>query len=202
MPQPARRSAPAIEAALSAHDATPGSRRGEHLRDYSFRFDVDAAPGPYRVPRPNEGAAWTLAQTLQEVRLRGATLVVTSSGLRVRHAHLLADLAAAVRQHEAAVRLWVDFDCPTPRGAWDDATELHLQWLDARFRPGRGPIALRPGVSVIDWPRFRASVADRVSAGPDAPCASGLQRDLADLFERHAAVGTQALPERRRARAA
>ena len=183
-----RRPAP-IQAALEVHDAAPASRRSEHLADYSFRFDEGAAPPPYPVERPRAGEAWSLAQTLQEVRLRRAVVVEGSAGLRVRHAHLLADLARAVAEHEGAVRLWLALGAGAPEGGWDDAMGLHLRWLRERFRPARGPVPLRPGVSVTDWPRFVASVEGRAAEGPAGPSADGLRRDLADLFARHAALG-------------
>ncbi len=193
---------PAFEAAVRSHDADPASRRAEHLAEYSFRFDAAAAPSPFPVPRPTTGRLWSLAQTLQEIRLRRVALQVTTTRLRVRHAHLLADLAEAVRRHEDAVRLWIDLGRPQPAHAWDDETTLHLRWLTARFAHGRAPVMLRPGVSVTDWPRFLASVTDRVEAGPDAPCAASLRRDLSDLFDRHAILGARPHVERRSARAA
>lgn len=202
MPTLLDRPVPAFQAALSVHDAEPDSRRAEHLADYSFRFDADAPPSLFPVPRPVAGERWTLAQTLQEIRLRSATVRRTTRGLRVQHAHLLSDLADAVRQHEDSVRLWLDLGSPVPRGGWDDETELHLRWMADRFSPPRGPVALRPGVSITDWPCFAASVAERVEAGPDAPCAVGLRRDLADLFERHATFGSPSRIERLPARAA
>jgi hypothetical protein len=197
LPRPA---AP-VQAALNAHDAVPTCRQSEHLADYSFRFDTDAASPPHAVPRPRAGEAWTLAQTLQEVRLRRAVVVETSGGVRVRHAHLLADLDRAVRRHEPAVRLWLALGAPAPEGGWDDATALRARWLAGRFRPGRGPVALRPGVSVTDWARFTASVGARLAAGPAGPEAEMLRRDLSDLFGRHAALDAPA-PAHAPARAA
>ena len=191
-----------FDAAVRAHDADPLSRRGAHLAGYSFRFDADAAPSPFPVPRPFGDDPWTLAQTLQEIRLRRVSVQVTTAGLRVRHAHRLADLAEAVRQHEAALRLWLALGRPAPSDGWDDETALHLFWLRDRFTPGRAAVALRPGVSITDWPRFAASVAEREAAGPEAPCATGLRRDLADLFGRYAVTVAQAPVERRPARAA
>lgn len=202
MPALLYRPAPAFQAALCAHDADPASRRAEHLARYSFRFDTGAPPSPVPVPRPAAGEWWTLAQTLQEIRLRRATIRRTTRGLRVQHAHLLVDLDAAVRQHEAAVRLWLDLGSPAPHGGWDDETVLQHRWMTDRFSPARGPVAFRPGVSVTDWPRFVASVAERIEAGPDAPCAAGLRRDLAHVFQRHVTFGSQPQIGRRPARAA
>ncbi len=202
MPALLASSVPAFQAAVRAHDADPASRRAAHLADYSFRFDTSAPPSPFPVARPTAEDQWTLAQTLQEIRLRRAVLHVSTAGLRVRHAHLLADLAEAVRRHEDAVRLWLALGRPVPTDGWDDETTLHLRWLEDRFAPGRAPVALRPGVSVTDWPRFVASVRERVGAGPEAPCAAGLRRDLADLFGQHATLGASAVVERRPARAA
>ena len=55
------------------------------------------------------------------------------------------------------------------------------------FQPPAAPAALRPGVRVVDWERFRASVAERYAAGPQSRYAEGLRQDLAALFERFAA---------------
>lgn len=179
-----------IRAALAAQDAAPTSRGSEHLAEYSFRFDVDALAPALSVPRPDEGDAWSLAQTLQEIRFRGVSLVKGSVGLRVPHAHRLPALANAVIQYEAEVSLWLDLDGPAHALAlgWDDQTELHARWMDERFEPPRTPFALRPGVSVTDWRQFEASVHDRVSAGPDAPRAESVRRDLADLFGQYAVL--------------
>lgn len=192
-----------VEAALAARDEAPASRERAHLADYSFRFDAGAAE-PHAVPRPRGGAPWTLAQTLQEIRLRRASLSVTSRGLRLRHAHLLPDLAVAVRRHEPAVRLWLDLGlhAETPAEGWDDETALHAHWLRARFEPGREAVELRPGVSVTDWPQFVASVEDRLGAGAGAPCADSVRRDLADLFARHAVLEAAPFVGRAPARAA
>lgn len=194
---------PAIEAAAAAFESTPESRAAEHLAEYSFQFEP-GAPAPYAVPRPQEGGAWTLAETLQEIRLRGATVVETSRGLRVRHAHRLGALAPAVRRYEPAVRLWLTLggDRGTPAGGWDDEVDLHRRWLTAPFVPDRDVVDLRPGVSVTDWPRFVASVRDRLEAGPEAPCAGSVRRDLADLFARHAVLDAPAVVGHVPARAA
>ncbi|MEM7788782.1 MAG: hypothetical protein AAF594_13760 [Bacteroidota bacterium] len=179
----------ALQAALVAHEAAPASRTRAHLADYSFRFDTEAAE-PYAVPRPQGEAPWTLAQTLQEIRIRGASVIETSGGLRLQHAHLLPELAAAIRRHELQVRLWfaLGLDGAAPSNGWDDEVALHAGWLALRFDPGREAVPLRPGVAVTDWSRFVASVHDRLGAGPEAPCAPGLRRDLADLFSRHAVL--------------
>lgn len=191
---PLPRRADPIQAALDAHDAAPRCRRAEALADHSFRFDTAAALPPHPVPRPHPGEAWTLAQTLQEIRLRQATVASTSRGLRVRHAHRVPELAEAVRQHEGAVRLWLALGAAEADGAgWDDATALHARWVRERFRPGREAVALRPGVAVTDWPRFAASVEERLADGPAAPTADGLRRDLGDLFERYAVLDAPAV---------
>ena len=196
----ALRPRPAVQAALVARDAAPTSRSAEHLADYSFRFDV-AAADPCAVPRPRGGGPWTLAQTLQEIRLRDASVAVSTGGLRLRHAHLLPDLAVALRRHEPQVRLWLDLGRPALDG-WDDEVALHVGWMSTRFAPQREAVALRPGVSVTNWPRFAASVYDRLGAGPEAPCAHGLRRDLADLFACHAVLDPTAEMRRVPARAA
>lgn len=193
----------AIEAAVIAFESTPASRAAEHLAEYSFQFAPEA-PAPHSVPRPAEGEAWSLAQTLQELRLRGVSLQPSTRGLRVPHAHRLRALAAAVRRHEPAIRLWLEMgaDRGTPPQGWDDELDLHARWLEQRFTPGRDAVALRPGVSVTDWPRFAASVRARLHAGPDAPTADGLRRDLADLFTRHAVLDAPAVVGHVPARAA
>ena len=175
--------------------------RAEHLAEYSFQFDVEAARPPHPVRRPREGERWTLAQTLQEVRLRGVEVVEAVGGLRVRHAHRLPALVAAVREHERSVRLWLRLGGGAPARGWDDETWLRWTWLRSGPEPAL-PAALRPGVSVTDWERFVVSVADRIAAGPEAPCADGLRRDLADLFAAHAVLDAPAVGTWRRARAA
>lgn len=188
------RPAPPVEAA-------PTSRRAEHLAEYSFRFDAAAARPPHPVRRPAEGERWTLAQTLLEIRLRSAEVVEAVGGLRVRHAHRLPALVAAVREHERAVRLWLRLGAGAPARGWDD--EAWLQWTWLRSAPPLPhPAALRPGVSVTDWDPFVISVADRIASGPDAPTADGLRRDLADLFAAHAVLDAPAATTWRRARAA
>jgi len=174
----------ALRLALDAHERAPADRSGAHLAEHSFRFDTEAPTAA--TPRPRDGEAWTLAQTLQEIRLRGAEVARSTRGLRVRHAHLVPGLAAAVRAHEPTVRLWLDLGAPTPPLGWDDETTLKMRWLELRLGDRQPPVELRPGVAVTDWARFRASVEGRFGEGPLAPCADGLRRDLGDLFDRHA----------------
>ena len=166
-------------------EVAPAVRRAVHLGDYSFQFDEAAVRPPHPVERPHAGERWTLAQTLQEIRLRRSEVLETVGGLRVRHAHRLPALVAAVREHEGAVRLWLRLGAGTPARGWDDETWLWWTWLRSGVRPAE-PVALRPGVSVTDWDRFVTSAADRIAAGPDAPCAESLRRDLGNLFARHA----------------
>ena len=191
---------PALDRALSAHEADPTSRAGAHLADHSFRFDVHAPTWP--VPRPRPGEPWTLAQTLQEVRIRNAAVVRTSRGLRVRHAHLMADLARSVEAHADAVGLWLDLGRPEPAHGWDDETALRLGWLRERLGSPQTPVALRPGVAVVDWPAFVGSVEGRYAQGPAAPCADGLRRDLEDLFAAQARLDAPAVVGHVPARAA
>ncbi|WP_420457448.1 hypothetical protein [Rubrivirga sp.] len=192
---------PALQRALSAHEAAPTARMGAHLADYSFRFDTDAPPTS--APRPTgPGTGWTLAETLRELRLRNTGVVPTTRGLRVRHAHRVPELAAAVRTHADAVGLWLDLGRPAPTGGWDDEVAFQAAWLDARLGTPPTPLALRPGVAVTDWARFRASVGGALAQGPDAPSAATLRRDLADLFAGHARFGVRPVPRRRPARAA
>ena len=170
----------ALLRALDEHDGSPEARPARHLADYSFRFDTDA---PVVEALPASGMDWTLAQTLGDLRRRGTRIDVGSRGLRVRHAHRVPQLAVAVARHERAVAAWLGLGPARPPAlGWDDEVDFLARWLDARPEPA-GPVALRPGVSVTDWARFRASVADRFAAGPDAPCADGLRRDLRDAFE-------------------
>lgn len=196
-----RSSVPALQRALDTFEAAPTDRTLAHLADYSFRFDA-AAPRP-AVDRPTgSGEAWTLAQTLQEIRYRNARLVRTTRGLRVRHAHRMLELSAAVRRHAEAVGLWLDLDQPAPAHGWDDEVALQAAWLRARLAAPRTPLVLRPGVSVTDWPTFRGSVEGRLAEGPDAPCAEGLRRDLRDLYERYARTDVRPFVPRAPAKAA
>lgn len=182
-------------------DAPPPGRHAEHLAEYSFQFDAEAVRPPHPTQRPRDGERWTLGQTLQEIRLRSITVVEAVGGLRVRHAHRLPALAAAVREHERGVRLWLRLGAGAPARGWED--ELWLQWTWLRSGPAPPvPVTLRPGVAVTDWDRFVLSVADRVAAGPNAPTADGLRRDLGDLFASHAALDARPVASWRRARAA
>ena len=196
-----RAAVPALETALASADAARLAPRADHLADYSFRFDTGRPVLSHPVPRPTQRGSWTLAQTLQELRLRGSRVDISSRGLRLRHAHRLLALAEAVDAHAAAVRLWIGLGQPTPSCGWDDATALSLAWLRQWSAPA-GPIPLRPGVAFTDWPRFVASVEGRAAEGAQAACADGLRRDLADLFERHATALGVRLVRTRTARAA
>ena len=172
---------------LAQAQPTPSAGYSEHLAEYSFQFDVAAVRPAHPVERPRDGERWTLAQTIQEVRLRSVEVIEAVGGLRVRHAHRLPALVAAVRDHERGVRLWLRLGAGTPARGWDDETWLHWTWLRSGPQPS-SPVALRPGVSVTDWGRFVVSVADRIAAGPEAPTADGLRRDLGDLFAAHAVL--------------
>ena len=182
-------------------EPAPSDGRSEHLAEYSFQFDSAAVRPPRPVERPRDGERWTLAQTIQEVRLRSVEVVEAVGGLRVRHAHRLPALVAAVREHERGVRLWVRLGGGAPARGWDDETWLQWTWLRSGPRPA-SPVPLRPGVSVTDWDRFVTSVADRIAAGPEAPCADGLRRDLGDLFTAHAVLDARPRAAWRPARAA
>ena len=190
---------PVLTRALQSHAERPGSRAAAHLSDYSFRFDAAAAQ---RSALPEDGRDWTLAQTLAELRQRGTTVTATSRGLRIAHAHRVPRLAEAVGRHERGVGAWLELGGrAAPPLGWDDETDLLVRWLDAQPAP-TGVVALRPGVSVTDWPRFRASVAGRFAAGPTAPCADGLRRDLRDLFSRAEPARMRPVQPARRSRAA
>ena len=192
---------PALQRAFDAFEAAPTDRSGAHLADHSFRFDADAPSAPVARPQ-GPGDGWTLPETLQELRFRNARVIRTTRGLRVRHAHRMLEVSAAVRRHADAVGLWLDLDRPARPDGWDDEVALQAAWLRARLGSPQTPLALRPGVAVTDWPRFLASVEGRLDEGPEAPCADGLRRDLGDLFERYARPDVRALPVRRPARAA
>ena len=200
-----------LDAAFAAHDADPLGTGAAHLAGYSFRFDADAAEVDAATAVP--GRAWTLAETLADIRRRGAVLRMGSAGVRLAHAHRLPDLARAVARHEAALRTWVrlDIDASAPRmsglravpfgaTAWDDATRLYAAWFVRLFVPPAGRLALRPGVAVTDLGALRASVAGRLAAGPGAAGADGLRADLAALYAQYGAEETMAeAPRVRRA---
>jgi hypothetical protein len=190
--------APLLSRSLAAFESDPTSRSREHLADYSFRFEPDAPQAP--VPRPIEGEPWTLAQTLQEVRVRDLEVVETTRGLRVRHGWRMPDLVEAVAQHERAVSVWLRNGSPSPAAGWDDATALWVSWIEG-FRPSE-PIELHPGVTITDWERFVDSVAGRYQAGPEIAGADSLRRDLEALFTRYATPVPVAAVPRRIARAA
>lgn len=171
--------APALDRALSAHEADPTSRSGAHLAEYSFRFEPEAPVAP--VPRPQSDDEWTLAQTLQELRLRGVAVERTSRRLHVRHGWRLPALAEAVRQHETAVAVWLDLGRPAPTLGWDDATALHVAWLRRTPHP-TDPVDLHAGVRVTDWSRFVDSVVGRYEVGADVLGSDGLRRDVSAAF--------------------
>ncbi|WP_412067712.1 hypothetical protein [Rubrivirga sp. IMCC43871] len=175
---------PVLDRALAAHEAAT-DRSGAHLADADFRFA--APPVGQTSARPNglPGAEWTLAQTLGEIGIRRVRVVRSTRGLKVRHAHRLPDLVAAVRNHALAVGLWLDLGQPAPFEGWDPATALRLTWLRERLGDPSG-LVLRPAETISDGDRFLASVVSRIDAGPSAPCAASVRRDLADLFDRHA----------------
>lgn len=188
--------APQLSRSLAAFEADPTSRSREHLADYSFRFaPEDVLPA---VSRPIEGETWTLAQTLQELRVRDLKVAQTTRGLRVRHGWRMPALVEAVARHERKVTSWLRLGRPAPLHGWDDATALYRAWLD-RFVPSE-PISLSPGVTITDWSRFSSSVAGRYDAGPATVGAESLRRDLEALFDRHAMSPRPALaPKRARA---
>lgn len=189
-------------ARLPSDVPVPSSREAAHLAEYSFQFDEAAVRPAHPVERPRQGERWTLAQTLLEIRLRQTEVIEAVGGLRVRHAHRLPALVAAVREHERALRLWLRLGRAVPARGWDDETWLQWTWLRSGPRPAL-PVSLRPGIAVTDWDRFVTSVADRIVAGPDAPCAAGLRRDLGDLFASHADLDAPTIASTwRRARAA
>lgn len=186
--------------ALTAQGQQAAPAPARHLAAHSFRFDTAAPPAARALPA--SGMDWTLAQTLAELRRRGTAVDVGSGGLRVRHAHRVPQLAVAVGRHPRAVAAWLALGpAPAPALGWDDEADLLARWFDAQPEPA-GPVALRAGVSVTDWSRFRASVFGRYAQGPDAACADGLQRDLRDLFERSEPARVLPIRPAARARAA
>lgn len=185
---------PAADRAREAFDERPADHPAAHLAEFRFRFGPEtAAPAFGPVPRPVPGEAWTLAQTLQEIRLRKLTLVATSRGVHCRRRGLGSDVAldAALARFAGPLRVWLrlggaDAERPAPwdGGGWDDATRLFAVWFGLLFEPPALPLALRPGERVTDWSRFRESVAARLVDGPERPHAARVTSDLAALYER------------------
>ncbi|MGB3544297.1 hypothetical protein [Rubrivirga sp.] len=190
--------APLLSRSLAAFEADPTSRSREHLAGYSFRFEPDAPQTA--VPRPIEGDAWTLAQTLQEIRVRDLEVVQTTTGLRVRHGWRMPDVVQAVVQHEKAISAWLRLGSPVPAAGWDDEMALWVSWLEG-FEPSGG-IELHPGVTITDWSRFVSSVVGRYQAGPEIAGVDSLRRDLEALFTRHAVTAPVPVAPMRIARAA
>lgn len=207
-----------LDAASAAHDADPFGRSSAHLAGYSFRFDTAAAVLD-EAPAPPAGRDWSLAETFGEIARRGARLRLGSGGVRLTHAHRLPDLARAVARHAGPLAVWlrlgldrdaaqrVPLTSSSPVGfgatAWDSVTRLHAAWFVRLFDAPPGRLPLRPGVSITDFPTFRASVAGRLAAGPDAAGADGLRADLAALYDRFAADAERTVvPEPARSRAA
>ena len=184
-----------LQTALAAASAAdPADRSGAHLADFPLRFGPEPPPAS-TVMRPAPGEAWTLAQTLQEIRLRHVALVETSRGVRPKHGRLIErDLARAVAEHAGPLRVWLRLGVGTGRvparwaaDGWDDATRLRAAWFGLAFEPPTLPIELRPGERVTDARRFRDGVAMRLAAGPAAPGSERLRDDLALLYARYAA---------------
>ena len=196
-----------LAAAFSAHDADPFGTARAHLAGHSFRFDTSAVVTVETAASP-AGRERTLAETLADIARRGATLRLGSGGVRLAHAHRLPDLARAVTLHAGPLTVWVrlglhrDVDGAVPRdgavrvpfgaAAWDAVTRLHAAWFVRLFDAPVGRIALRPGVAITDLDAFRASVAGRLAAGPDAAGADGLRSDLASLYARFGADAERA----------
>lgn len=192
---------PVLDRSLSAHESDPTSRSASHLADAPFRFGPDAPQ--VAAPRPTgPGADWSLAETLCELRLRNAQVAVSTVGLRVRHAHRMPEVAAAVQAHAAPVRLWLDLGRPAPEAGWDDETALRASWLRTQFGTPAEPTMLRPGVTVSNWPRFASGLESALSKGPTGPLADSARRDLGDLFTRYALAEARPPVRRRRALAA
>lgn len=167
-----------------------------HLADFAFRFGVpsDELPAPFAPPA---GDAWSLAETLDEIARRDATLRLTSRGVRLVHAHAMPALARHVSRHARALTLWLRLGGDAAPSAiapgWPADARLHAAWFLRSFEGPMGPIALAPGVVVRDVAAFRSAVAARLAQGPAAPGASALAATLAGLFERFATVEAPAV---------
>lgn len=179
----------ALATAHARHADTPADRSVAHLADYAFRFDVQASPVRAVVPRPMPDADWTLAETLQEIRLRRVELSVASTGLKVRHGHRLPGLVRNAERYADALTVWtlLGGHAATDAPHWDDLTRLRAGWFVRLFALPAVGVALAPGVTVTNGARYRASVLDRLAQGPDALGADGLRGELATLFDRHVA---------------
>ena len=184
-PSPTPRAMDAMDRAVAAHDADPTNTDGRALAGLAFRF----GPAAIHAPRlPELGGDWTLAETLGEIERRGAKLVQTSRGLRLRHANRMLDLARNVGRHERALAVWMGLRDASPlapfdAGAWDPAVRLHAAWFALAFEAPPVPFSVRPGETVVDVSLLRAGIAGRLAAGPDAPSAPRLRADLEALFE-------------------
>ena len=193
-----------IDRAVSAHDADPQSQKGRALDTFALRFG-GAAP---EVPaRPAPGGDWTLAETIAEIERRGAKLILTSRGLRLRHAHRLPDVARNATRHERALTAWMDLHqrpVPAPFDAaeWDPGVRLYAAWFALRFEAPPTPFVLRPGETCVDASLLRAGIAGRLAAGPLAPSASRLRSELSALFDAygpHVQTSPVEVPRRRAA---
>ena len=154
---------------------------------------------------------WTLAETLAVLRAHRLSLVESSRGLRVRHrhAHDLPGLDEALEAYAPALRVWVRLGgpeavVPAPWRAegWDEPTRLFAAWFGLLFEAPPAPFLLRPGVTVTEWRRYRASVAERLALGPASPYAEDLSAEVLTLFLRFGLAARAARPSPRVARAA
>ena len=66
---------------------------------------------------------------------------------------------------------------------WDAVTTTHADWLSG-FNPPSGPIKLYPGVTIIDFRKWKRSILDDFAAGPSSPRAmyGALQKDLRAIW--------------------
>ena len=186
--------ADALDRAVEAHHAAPHSREGEALGEFPLRFVSRAAERSAREPvGPATADVETLAGLLAELTRRRVRLFESSRGLRVGHAHLHPDLVGPVHARADALRVWLALGglalrAPAPFDApeWDDEVRLQAAWFAHAFEPTDLPVVLRPGEVIADVSLFRAGIAGRLAAGPEAPSAPRLRADLGDLFERFA----------------
>lgn len=144
------------------------------------------------LPAEAPPARTPLEALLRFLERRPEALVLASSGPRLRHAHLLPEIAGALSTHAEHALLWAKLR-RTPAAAivarlahpdWSATTRLHALWFVGAFVPPPAPWPIDGVRRVRDTARYRASVAERLAAGPSV--APGLADELALLFERYA----------------
>ncbi len=159
-----RSQTPALQRALSAHEAAPTARTGAPPRGLLVPLRRGRSGGGRHPARRSGRRPGRSPRRWRAPPTQRTGVVPTTRGLRVRHAHRVPEVAAAVRRHADAVRLWLDLGRPAPSEGWDDEVAVQAGWLAARFAAPAG--ARRPASRRL---RHRLAPVPRVGRRPAWP---------------------------------